>query len=113
MDDSDLLRPSLAVSPEEAPPAALCVFAGLFGGMFPSSTSTTPFSVKDILNLEHQNSFENEFMTASQDAPVRYQQGDRGHYDMQQEPPFASGMPEKLDAHTSVEEEAINEHGEI
>lgn len=50
---------------------------------------------------------------ASQDAPVHYQQGDRGHYDVQPEPPFVSGMPEKLDAHISATEEEINEHGEI
>lgn len=84
-----------------------------FAGMYPSSTSTTPFSVKDILNLEHQNNFATEFLMASQDVPVHYQQGDRGHFDAQPEPPFVSGLPEKLDAQISATEEEMNEHGEI
>lgn len=47
---------------------------------------------------------------AAQDAPVHYQPGGRGHYDVQPEPPFVS---EKLDAHISATEEEINEHGEL
>lgn len=118
MNDFDLLRPLLIVSPERGPAGVLCVtpvriVVGHFGGMYPSSASTTPFSVKDILNMEHQNNFANEFLMASQDAPVHYQQGDRGHYDVQPEPPFVSGMPDKLDAHISATEEEINEQGEI
>lgn len=62
------------------------------------------------MNLEHQNHFANEFLMAAQDAPVHYQPGGRGHYDVQPEPPFVS---EKLDAHISATEEEINEHGEI
>lgn len=118
MDDFDLLRLSLIVSPERVRQQR-CASHGFvslrkhFAGMYPSSASTTPFSVKDILNLEHQNNFANEFLMASQDAPVHHQQGDRGHYDVQPEPPFVSGMPEKLDAHISATEEEINEHGEI
>lgn len=86
-----------------------------FVGMHPSSTSTTPFSVKDILNLEH-NKFANKFLMADQDTPVRYQHvhgapRDRGHCHLQPEP-FVSGMPEKLDDHICATEEEINEHGE-
>lgn len=89
--------------------------AGHFGGMHPSSTSTTPFSVKDILNLEH-NKFANKFLMADQDTPVHYQHvhgapRDRGHCHLQPKP-FVSGMPEKLDGHMCATEEEINEHGE-
>lgn len=84
-----------------------------FTGMFPSSASTTPFSVKDILNLEHQNNFADDFLMASQDAPVHYQQGARGPCGAQPDPPCVSGMAEKLDARVSAAEEERNEHGEI
>uniref|UniRef100_H3DI62 NK2 transcription factor related 7 n=1 Tax=Tetraodon nigroviridis TaxID=99883 RepID=H3DI62_TETNG len=78
--------------------------------MFPSSASTTPFSVKDILNLEHQNNFADDFLMASQDAPVHYQQGARGPCGAQPDPPCVSGMAEKLDARVSAAEEERNEH---
>lgn len=119
--DCGRFGPSQALAPSQSdrgPAAALCVtrvriVAGHFAGMDPSSTSMTPFSVKDILNLEHQNNFANEFVMASQDAPVHYQPGDRGHYDAQPEPLFVSGIPEKLEAQISATEEEINEQGEI
>lgn len=80
-----------------------------FDDMHPSSTSTTPFSVKDILNLEHQDSFVNEFLMAGQHASAHYQ--DRGHYDLQPEP-MVPRMQEKLGVHIPAAEEEINEHGE-
>lgn len=86
--------------------------------MHPSSTSTTPFSVKDILKLEHHHDFENDFLMSNQAFPMHYQHvhgasRSRGHiYDCQPEP-CASGMQEKLDAHNSAAEEEINEQGEI
>lgn len=116
---SILSGPSPLVCPERAPAAAAGRHTGsqpcciTYAGMYPSSTSTTPFSVKDILNLEHQNNFATEFLMASQDVPAHYQQGGRGHFEVQPEPPFVSGMPEKLDAPISATEEEMNEHGEI
>uniref|UniRef100_A0A3B4V7H1 Homeobox domain-containing protein n=1 Tax=Seriola dumerili TaxID=41447 RepID=A0A3B4V7H1_SERDU len=41
--------------------------------MHPSSTSTsTPFSVKDILKLEHHHDFENEFLVTDQVVPMHH-----------------------------------------
>ncbi|XP_070821348.1 NK2 transcription factor related 7 [Chaetodon trifascialis] len=81
-------------------------------GMHPSSATTTPFSVKDILKLEHH--FENDFLMTDQVVPMRYQDADgasrsRRIYECQPEP-CVSGMQEKLDAHNSAAEEEMNEH---
>lgn len=85
--------------------------------MHPSATSTTPFSVKDILKLGHHHDFENDFLMTSQIVPMYYQRAhgaSRGMahvYDCQPEP-CVSGMREKLDAHNSAAEEEIHERGE-
>ncbi|XP_076587842.1 NK2 transcription factor related 7 [Chaetodon auriga] len=81
-------------------------------GMHPSSATTTPFSVKDILKLEHH--FENDFLMTDQVVPMRYQDVDgasriRHIYECQPEP-CVSGMQEKLDTPNSVTEEEMNEH---
>ncbi|XP_023274053.1 homeobox protein Nkx-2.6-like [Seriola lalandi dorsalis] len=83
--------------------------------MHPSSTSTsTPFSVKDILKLEHHHDFENEFLVTDQVVPMHHHHQQHTHaasrdfYDCQPEP-CASGMQEKLDTHKSAAEEEINE----
>ncbi|XP_071340266.1 NK2 transcription factor related 7 [Trachinotus anak] len=82
--------------------------------MHPSSTSTsTPFSVKDILKLEHQHDFENEFLVTDQVVPMHHQHvhaasRSGGFYDCQPEP-CVSGMQENLDTHNSATEEEINE----
>nr|XP_046242345.1 NK2 transcription factor related 7 [Scatophagus argus] len=84
-------------------------------GMHPSSASTTPFSVKDILKLEHHHDFENEFLTTNQVAPVHYQHvraasRSGGHVQDCQPEPCISGMEEKrLDARSSAAEEEMNE----
>uniref|UniRef100_UPI003AAB227C NK2 transcription factor related 7 n=1 Tax=Centroberyx gerrardi TaxID=166262 RepID=UPI003AAB227C len=41
--------------------------------MNPTSSTSTPFSVKDILKLEHHHVFENEFVMPDQLAPMHYQ----------------------------------------
>lgn len=87
-------------------------------GMHPSSTSTTPFSVKDILKLGHHHDFENEFLMTNQVVPMHYQHAhdaSRGmaHVHDCQPEPCVSGMQEKLDAHSSAAEEEINEQGEM
>ncbi|XP_068166931.1 NK2 transcription factor related 7 [Antennarius striatus] len=82
--------------------------------MHPSS-STTPFSVKDILKLEHQHVFGNELMIAEQDAPTHYRlthgsSRRTGHLFGGQPEPCASGRQEKLlETHSSATEEEINE----
>lgn len=82
--------------------------------MHPSSSSTTPFSVKDILKLEHHHDFGNEFLMTEQVVSMHHphmhgasRTGDL--YDCQAE---LSGMQEKLDTHNSAAEEEINDHGE-
>ncbi|XP_070761111.1 NK2 transcription factor related 7 [Enoplosus armatus] len=65
--------------------------------MHPGSTTTTPFSVKDILKLEQHHDFANGFLMTH-----------RGIYECQPEP-CVSGTREKLDAHGSAAEEEINE----
>lgn len=84
-------------------------------GMHPSSTSTTPFSVKDILKLEYHHDFENEFPVSNPVFPTQYQHvhsasRSRTHIHEYQPEPCASGMQGKLEAPNSEEE--INEQGE-
>nr|XP_008286880.1 PREDICTED: homeobox protein Nkx-2.5-like [Stegastes partitus] len=80
--------------------------------MHPASTTSTPFSVRDILRLEHHHDYENEFLMTDQVVPMHHphvhvasRQTD--FYECQPEP-CVSGMPE-LDAHKSAAEEEINE----
>lgn len=87
-------------------------------GMHPSSTSPTPFSVKDILKLEHHQEFGNEFMVSNQVFPMHCQPVhgaslDRGHIQNSQAEPCASGRQEKFDNHNSTAEEEIFEQGEV
>ncbi|XP_044053931.1 NK2 transcription factor related 7 [Siniperca chuatsi] len=81
--------------------------------MHPSSATTTPFSVKDILKLEHHHDFENEFLMTDQVVPMHYQHvhgasRSRDIFDCQPER-CVSGMEEKLDTHNSAAEGEINE----
>ncbi|XP_047237499.1 NK2 transcription factor related 7 [Girardinichthys multiradiatus] len=83
--------------------------------MHPSSTTSTPFSVKDILKLDyHQNEYENDHQMTDQIVPMRQYQllraasnGD-GFYDLQSER-CVFGRQRKLDAHGSAAEEEMNE----
>ncbi|XP_075961091.1 NK2 transcription factor related 7 [Anarhichas minor] len=83
-------------------------------GMHPSSTTTTPFSVKDILKLEHHHDFENECLMTDQVVPMNYEHvhgasRTRDAWGCQPEP-CVSGTQEKLDIHISAAaEEEINE----
>ena len=87
--------------------------------MHPSATTTTPFSVKDILKLEHHHDFETELLMTDQVVPMHYQHvhgASRSIYDCGPEP-CVSGM--KLSAAAAAaaeqqeeEEEEMNEHGE-
>uniref|UniRef100_A0A8C4H8K3 Homeobox domain-containing protein n=1 Tax=Dicentrarchus labrax TaxID=13489 RepID=A0A8C4H8K3_DICLA len=66
--------------------------------MDPSLTSTTPFSVKDILKLEHHHDFEHEFLMTDQVVPMHYRHvhgasRSRDIYECQPEP-YVSGMQE-------------------
>ncbi|XP_034548414.1 NK2 transcription factor related 7 [Notolabrus celidotus] len=81
--------------------------------MHPSTTTSTPFSVKDILKLEHHQDFENEFLTSEQVVPMQYQHlhgalQSRDMYDPQAEP-YAS-LQKKHETHNSAAEEEMNEH---
>uniref|UniRef100_UPI0037E8A41F NK2 transcription factor related 7 n=1 Tax=Semicossyphus pulcher TaxID=241346 RepID=UPI0037E8A41F len=82
--------------------------------MHPSSTTSTPFSVKDILNLEHHHDFENDFLMPDQVVPMQYQHvhgasRSRGMYDLQAES-CVSVRQGKLETQVSAEEEEMNEH---
>lgn len=84
--------------------------------MHPGSTSTTPFSVKDILKLGHHHDFENEFLMSEQVVPMHYQHvhgASRSEdvYDCQPER-CDPGMQEKLHPHVSAAEE-VDEQGEM
>ncbi|XP_056274038.1 NK2 transcription factor related 7 [Pseudoliparis swirei] len=68
--------------------------------MHPTSMTTTPFSVKDILKLEHHHDFENEFLMTDQVVPMNYEHVHAA---------CVSGMQEKLHIHNSAAEEEINE----
>ncbi|KAI4821098.1 hypothetical protein KUCAC02_029048, partial [Chaenocephalus aceratus] len=79
-------------------------------GMHLSLTTTTPFSVKDILKLEHHHDFENDCLITDQVVPMNYQHVSRPRdlYDCQAEQ-CVSGMQEKLHIHNSAAEEEIHE----
>lgn len=84
--------------------------------MHPTSTTTTPFSVKDILKLENHHDFETELLMTDQVVPMHYQHvrgASRSIYDCGPEP-CVSGM--KLSAAAAGakvdEEEEMNEQGE-
>lgn len=83
-------------------------------GMHLSLTTTTPFSVKDILKLEHHHDFENDCLITDQVVPMNCQHVSRPRdlYDCQAEQ-CVSGMQEKLHIHNSAAEEEIHEQGEI
>uniref|UniRef100_A0A3Q3IWE4 Homeobox domain-containing protein n=2 Tax=Monopterus albus TaxID=43700 RepID=A0A3Q3IWE4_MONAL len=80
--------------------------------MHPSSATSTPFSVKDILKLEHHHDFENDFLITRHVVPMDHQHvhaasQSRDLNDSQPEP-CVSGTQEKLKNHNSAPEE-INE----
>ncbi|XP_053276660.1 NK2 transcription factor related 7 [Pleuronectes platessa] len=93
--------------------------------MHPSSTSTsTPFSVKDILRLEQHRDFENDFLVTDQVVPMQHHHHPHHHQQQQQllltasrsrdfydsrSEPWVPGTLEKLDAHNSAAEEEIHE----
>lgn len=86
-------------------------------GMHPSSTTTTPFSVKDILKPDHHHDFENEFLMTDQVVPMHFQHAHGASrsgdiYECQPEP-CVSGMQEKLGTLNSAAEEEMNEQGEM
>ncbi|KAL6114401.1 nkx2-6 [Pungitius sinensis] len=74
-----------------------------------SATTTTPFSVKDILKLEHHHDFGNQFLTTDQVVPMNYDpvRGASRSRDVWECPPepCVSGTREKL----SAAEEEMNE----
>ncbi|XP_010744396.2 NK2 transcription factor related 7 [Larimichthys crocea] len=82
-------------------------------GMHPSSTTTTPFSVKDILKPDHHHDFENEFLMTDQVVPMHFQHAHGASrsgdiYECQPEP-CVPGMQEKLGTLNSAAEEEMNE----
>ncbi|CAJ1068585.1 NK2 transcription factor related 7 [Xyrichtys novacula] len=77
--------------------------------MHPSSITTTPFSVKDILKLKHQQDFENDFLTSDQVVPGQYQHVHgalrcRDMFDQQTE------LQEKHETHNSAAKDEMTEH---
>ncbi|XP_041855489.1 NK2 transcription factor related 7 [Melanotaenia boesemani] len=80
--------------------------------MHPSSTTSTPFSVKDILRLDYH--YENYFLMTDQVVPMHHHQRVRTAsqnsdlYDCRSER-CVSATQEKLDAHNSAAEEDMNE----
>ncbi|XP_029365729.1 NK2 transcription factor related 7 [Echeneis naucrates] len=97
--------------------------------MHPSSTSTsTPFSVRDILNLQHHPDFENEFLVTDHVPMLHHHHHHHhhpNHHEQQQQQTHAGSrredlygrldgpcvpeLQEKLDAPSSAPEEEINE----
>lgn len=80
--------------------------------MHPSSTTSTPFSVKDILRIEHQHDYENDFLMTDQVVPMHYQQVHSAprncdFYDC------VSEVQGKLDTHNLQGEGEIHEQGEM
>ncbi|XP_054467700.1 NK2 transcription factor related 7 [Anoplopoma fimbria] len=73
-------------------------------GMQTSATTTTPFSVKDILKLEHHNDFENEFLMTEQVFQMNYEHG--GSRDVCE---CVSGRQEKLHINNPAAEEENHE----
>lgn len=82
--------------------------------MHPGSTSTTPFSVKDILKLEHHQEFGNDFIVSDQVFPMRCQPVHEATRDRRSShvKPCASEVQEKLGDHDSAAEEEKFEQGE-
>ncbi|XP_068994842.1 NK2 transcription factor related 7 [Embiotoca jacksoni] len=81
--------------------------------MHPSSTTSTPFSVKDILRLEQHHDYESDFLMTDQVVPMHHQHvyaasRSSDFYDCQPEP-CASGMQRKLHTQSSAAEEERNE----
>ncbi|XP_047448504.1 NK2 transcription factor related 7 [Mugil cephalus] len=81
--------------------------------MHPSSTTSTPFSVKDILRIEHQHDYENDFLMTDQVVPMHHQQVHAAprncdFYDCQPEP-CVSAARGKLDTHNLEGEGEIHE----
>lgn len=83
-------------------------------GMHPGSTSTTPFSVKDILKLERHQEFGNDFMVNDQVFPMRCQPVHDASRDRRRShvEPCASDALAKLGDHDSAAEEEKFEQGE-
>uniref|UniRef100_I3K111 Homeobox domain-containing protein n=1 Tax=Oreochromis niloticus TaxID=8128 RepID=I3K111_ORENI len=84
--------------------------------MHPSTTTSTPFSVKDILRMEQHHDYEHDFLTADQVVPLHHQHVHAApqksdFYECHSEP-RASEILDKLDAHNPGEEE-MHEHGEM
>lgn len=82
-------------------------------GMHPSSITSTPFSVKDILKLEHHHDYENDFLMTDQVVPMHHQHlhAASRRRDFYSEP-CVSGMQEKLETSNSAADEEINDQGE-
>uniref|UniRef100_A0A3Q2QYW0 NK2 homeobox 3 n=1 Tax=Fundulus heteroclitus TaxID=8078 RepID=A0A3Q2QYW0_FUNHE len=85
--------------------------------MHPSSTTSTPFSVKDILKLDfHQSEYENELQMADQVVPMHQHQLVRaasrgeGFYDHRSER-CVFGMQGKFDVHSAAVEEEMDACG--
>ncbi|KAK2837448.1 hypothetical protein Q5P01_014660 [Channa striata] len=81
--------------------------------MHPSSTTSTPFSVRDILKLEHHHDFENEFLMSDQVVPMHHQHThaaswSRDFYDFQTEPDVP-GLRDKGETSSSAAEEETHE----
>lgn len=83
-------------------------------GMHPGSTSTTPFSVKDILKLERHQQYGNDFMVNDQVFPMRCQPVHDASRDRRRShvEPCASDALAKLGDHDSAAEEEKFEQGE-
>lgn len=82
-----------------------------------TATTTTPFSVEDILKLEHHHDFENQFLMTDQVVPMNCEhvRGASRTRDVWECPPepCVSGGREKLGTHdASAAEEEIDEQGE-
>uniref|UniRef100_A0A3P9C5A7 Homeobox domain-containing protein n=1 Tax=Maylandia zebra TaxID=106582 RepID=A0A3P9C5A7_9CICH len=78
-------------------------------------TTSTPFSVKDILRMEHHHDYEHDFLTADQVVPLHHQHvhaapQNRDFYECHSEP-RASEILDKLDTHNPGAEEEIHERG--
>ncbi|KAM3610897.1 uncharacterized protein V6R79_010297 [Siganus canaliculatus] len=83
-------------------------------GMHPSSTTTTPFSVRDILKLEFQHDFDHGYLMGEQVVSMHYQHvhaasRSRGDISDCEAGPCVSGMEETGDALNTTTEEEMNE----
>nr|XP_054587126.1 NK2 transcription factor related 7 [Nothobranchius furzeri] len=86
--------------------------------MHPSSTTSTPFSVKDILRLDYHDDYESEFLMNDQVVPMHHHQFARDasrtdeFYDCRSEQ-CVSSMQERLGAPNSAAEEEMHKKGEM